>query len=423
MIQYYQLPQGAAVSFHDYPELPRGDAQVAANQMPLFFLRPQPSETSQVCALLHEPHHLLFNQESLALLCRPSGDTAQLKSSEPFCHLPEWLLQKINQRQVYTVNTAHSRWQERLKPTLAKRCRVHLAGLGDVGSTLLTGLRLMGRPDIETIGIFDLSEAKLQRWVHEINQISDLNYSDYPTVIPISESELFHCDLFIFCIARQVPGLEVKNTDVRMAQFDANRTIVEHYALKARAASYRGIFAVVSDPVDQLCLAAYQKSNENPYGHYDGQGLFPEQVKGYGLGVMNARAHYYASKHPQTAHFTAEGRVFGPHGQGLVVANSIENFDPTLSDHLTHQTLSANLVIREIGFKPFVAPALSSACLPLLSTLRGEWHYSTIFIGGVYFGCLNRWLSHGQEWETLHFPEILYQRLQQTYARLERFSC
>ncbi|WP_343186335.1 lactate dehydrogenase [Anoxynatronum sibiricum] len=343
--------------------------------------------------------------------------------NESVSQLPEWLVQKIKHQQVFLVNTAHPRWQDRLAFSFPRKKRVHLAGLGDVGSTLLTGLRLLGKDDIDCIGIFDLSESKLQRWINETNQIGDLNFPDYPPVLPLTEPQLFNCDLFIFCIARQVPGLEVKKTDVRMAQFDANRIIIEEYALKARAAKYQGIFAVVSDPVDQLCVAAYRKSNEDANGNYDGEGLIPEQVKGFGLGVMNARAHFYAKQHPDTIHFNQEGRVFGPHGQGLIVADSIDHFDPALSDLLTSQTLSANLVIREIGFKPFVAPALSSGCLPLLATLRGEWHYSTVFIGGVYFGCRNRWLTYGQEWETLIFPDALYQRLQDTYARLEQFPC
>lgn len=37
-----------------------------------------------------------------------------------------------------------------------KKWRVNVLGLGDVGGTLLTGLRLMGHGTIGEIGIFDL---------------------------------------------------------------------------------------------------------------------------------------------------------------------------------------------------------------------------------------------------------------------------
>ena len=53
---------------------------------------------------------------------------------------------------------------------------------------------------------------------------------------------------------------------------------------------------MVSDPVDPLCKAAFLASSKNEQGELDYMGLAPEQVKGYGLGVMNARALFYADK-------------------------------------------------------------------------------------------------------------------------------
>ena len=45
----------------------------------------------------------------------------------------------------------------------------------------------------------------------------------------------------------------------------------------------------------------------------------PEQIQGYGLGVMNARAAYFAKKTNVFNPFLKEGRAFGPHGQYLIV--------------------------------------------------------------------------------------------------------
>ena len=148
--------------------------------------------------------------------------------------------------------------------------------------------------------------------------------------------------------------------DVRMAQYRLNRELAALYAQKARQARYRGLFCVVSDPVDPLCRAALLESNRDEKGNLDGLGLFPHQVRGFGLGVMNARAVYYAKKDPRFTDFLTDGRSFGPHGEDLVLANSVSDYDDALSRELTEKVAHANLEMRRMGFKPYVAPAFSS---------------------------------------------------------------
>ncbi len=156
-----------------------------------------------------------------------------------------------------------------------------------------------------------------------------------------------------------------------MAQFENNAAIVKQYARMARAADFQGLWCAVSDPVDPLAKTAYLESNKDENGAWDGKGLRPEQVQGFGLGVMNARAAYYAKRDEKLSSFLTEGRSFGPHGTGLWIANSIDHYDEEVSRELTHRTVTANLVMRELGFKPYVAPALSSGALSILLTLRG----------------------------------------------------
>ena len=55
--------------------------------------------------------------------------------------------------------------------------------------------------------------------------------------------------------------------------------------------------------------------------------------------------------------------------------------------------------MREIGFKPYVAPALSSGALSILLTLRGEWHCGSVFLDGIFMGCKNRYTPAGVETE------------------------
>lgn len=352
----------------------------------------------------------LTEREGVASLCAAPGPEG----------LPRELTNAIRAGRVRAVNLAHPRFEELTAPLpRPEKVRVNLLALGDVGSTLLMGLRLMGGDVISSIGICDLREGVAQRWEFELNQIQLPGpYDALPPVEIVSPEQLFDGDVFLFCASRFVPDTAVKTGDVRMAQYRLNRELAALYAQKARQARYRGLFCVVSDPVDPLCRAVLTESNRAPSGEMDYQGLFSHQVRGFGLGVMNARAAYYARKDPRFASFLTEGRSFGPHGEDLVVANSIDRYDDGLSRLLTERTVHANLQMREMGFKPYVAPALSSGALSLLLCLRGQWHCSSTYLGGVFMGARNRVTAAGTELERLPLPRQLQDRLQITMDRL-----
>lgn len=303
-------------------------------------------------------------------------------------------------------------------PRIPSKCRVTLLALGDVGSTLLTGLRLMGGDVIGSVGICDVRPGVSDRWEFELNQIQSPDGAALPPVDIIAPEQLFDGDVFLFCASRMIPDTSVTAGDVRMAQYGLNRELVSVYARMARDRRYRGLFCVVSDPVDPLCRAVLTESNRAPGGGMDYQGLLTCQVRGFGLGVMNARAAYYARQDPRFASFLTDGRTFGPHGEDLVVANSIDRYDDGLSRLLTERTVHANLQMREMGFKPYVAPALSSGALSLLLCLRGQWHCSSTYLGGVFMGARNRVTAAGTELERLPLPRQLQDRLQTTMDRL-----
>lgn len=303
-------------------------------------------------------------------------------------------------------------------PVRRDRYRVHLLAMGDVGSTLAMGLRLMGGDVISTLGICDVREGVPQRWEFELSQIAGPGEDRLPPVEIVEPDRVLDCDVFLFCASRFVPDTEVKSGDVRMAQYELNRPLAAGYARMARERGFRGLFCVVSDPVDPLCRAVLLESNKNEAGELDYGGLFPHQVRGFGLGVMNARARYYARREPRFAAFLEDGRTFGPHGEGLVVANSISRYDDAVSRDLTERTKHANLEMRELGFKPYVAPALSSGALSLLLCLGGEWHCSSVFLDGVFMGVRNRTAPDGPEVERLPLPEPLLERLRETMEQL-----
>lgn len=288
-------------------------------------------------------------------------------------------------------------------------CRVNLVALGDVGGTVLLGLRLLGEGTIDSIGIYDLNEALLRRYEREINQVNYPDGRKLPNIEIISQDQLFDCDMFVFCASKGVPPIGASG-DVRMAQLEANKGLVSIYAKQAVSDNFQGIFAVVSDPVDPLCKASLLC------------GLDSGQIRGYGLGVMNARARYYAEKENKFSQYLSEGRAFGPHGEDLVIADSVINYNNDLSAELTELAVTSNMKTREDGFKPYIAPAMSSGALSLIATLKGDWHYSSLYLGegsnGAFLGCRNRRIKNGNEVENLQLDETLFERISKAYSNL-----
>lgn len=385
--------------------LPLPAAETAKGQ-PIFLYR-RPPESGRAA----------FSATALSQLTAAKEDVSWLDSRRvavtqaPPIEAAEWLTGGLR-----AVNFDHPRWRELAawQPKAGKK-RVHILAIGDVGSTIAMGLKLLGGDTVSAIGICDINEAATRRWEFELNQVTlPWQYNAMPPVEIVSQETLFDCDAFLFVASKGIPAVGSGVKDVRMAQFEANRGLVELYARKAREARFRGLFCVISDPVDPLSRAALLASNRDENGVYDGMGLLPQQVQGYGLGVMNARAAYYARQEERFASFLTEGRAFGPHGSGLVIANSIEHYDDALSRELTELALTANLKMRELGFKPYVAPALSSAAISVLLTLRGEWHYGSVCLGNIFMGVKNRYTPTGLETEDIPLPDALFARLTET---------
>ena len=339
----------------------------------------------------------------------------------PKIDLDDKLADALAEGSLTVVNRSRANWERALEPQKTGKKQVHILAIGDVGSTLLTGLKLLGGDVIDRIGICDLSEQLTARWEFEMGQVSlPWDYGAFPEVETVDVNHLFDCDVLVFVASKGIPPVGSGVRDVRMAQFESNAAIVRHYARMAREKQFRGLWAAVSDPVDPLAKTAYLESNRDENGVWDGMGLLPEQVQGYGLGVMNARAAYYAKRDVRFKSFLTDGRAYGPHGDGLWIANSLSHYDDDLSRALTEATVTANLKMRELGFKPYVAPALSSGALSLLLTLRGEWHYGSVFLDGVYMGCKNRYTPAGIETELLpSIPDALFAHITDAASKLK----
>lgn len=396
------------------PGLPLEPAQLPACGFPPLFLTDRDPHIGHAAWRATDPRQLTAPREGTAWL---DADRLPPASSD----LTPAALEAIRTGEVTAVNIRHPRWRDALdflRPRAGKK-RVHLLAVGDVGGTLLTALKLIGGDVISSIGICDLNQNTVARWTAEMGQISwPWDYGALPEVEPVEPARLFDCDVFLFAATKSIPAVGSDVRDVRMAQFAANRPLVESFARQAREANFRGLFAVMSDPVDPLCKAAFLASNQDASGQWDGQGLLAEQIQGFGLGVMNARAAWFAKQDPRFADFLTEGRSFGPHGRGLVIANSVVHYDDALSRELTELVETANLRIRDLGFKPYVAPAVSSGAMQLLLTLRGDWHCGSVCLGDVWFGVRNRYTPHGLETESLSLPDALFARLAETETLL-----
>ena len=408
---YYYRENGACFA-SQLPGLPLPKSTLPEPDVPLTFLFDTPPENRRASFCVTDPRQLTA-PESVAWL-----DPGRIGGTSP--ELPEELSLRIARRTLRAVNLRHPKWRDATGSTLGpRRKRVHLLAVGDVGGTMLIGLKLLGGDCIETLGICDLNPNIVARWTAEMSQIAwPWDYDALPNVRAVDPEHLFDCDVFLFAATKAVPAVDSEVPDVRMAQLEANRAIVEHYARKARDAEFRGQFIVLSDPVDPLCRAAYLASNLGEDGCRDERGLRAEQIQGFGLGVMNARAAALARQEVKYRSFLEEGRSFGPHGEGLVIANSIARYDDEISRQLTERVKTANLRIRELGFKPYVAPALSSGAFQLLLTLRGQWHCGSVCLGGVWFGCRCRNTPAGLETEELALPDALYARLLETEQSL-----
>jgi malate/lactate dehydrogenase len=396
---YYKYKNKYLFSLEDNYDYERIES-IPDNLCELYFLYKFDSNKSKRAYSLSHPSDIFIKEENLNML----------KLVDTYDEIPVCIRELVSERKVKAVNTDYKNFEDCFLFEDSTKKIVNILALGDVGSTLLTGLKLLGGNSISSIGIYDRSPDKIKRWEYEMNQTSyPFDFYDLPEVKPIEKDNLFDCDMFVFCASKGVPPVGAENIDVRMVQFEENAKLIKEYAKMSADANFKGIFAVVSDPVDLLCATVLKEGNGK---------LAPEQIKGYGLGVMNSRAAYYAKKHEEFSSYLTEGRAFGPHGNDLIIANSIINYDDDLSKELTRLTVEANLQVRKTGFKPYIAPALSSGAISLILTLEGKWHYSSNYLGGAFMGAKNRNLPSGLEIEKISMPDTLFSRIEKTYKSL-----
>lgn len=119
----------------------------------------------------------------------------------------------------------------------------------------------------------------------------------------------------------------------------------------------------------------------------------------------------------------SSGAVFGPHGQELIVANDTgEKYDDVLSQKLTAETVTANLLVRDLGFKPYIAPGLSSARSVFCGRSPGQWHNGAVPMDGAYWGCQSRMTRYGPELLRRPLHPVLMKRMMEAHKHLKEFD-
>ena len=243
MFNYYTYQHKILFTRLKYPTLQEiSENEASLVQEKIFYLYDLPPSISRKTFCISHPSLLFIEKEGLELLDLQNNDKYPI---------PKWIFDKIEQRTVQGINTQYSNWVELLESPYPTQWKINMVGTGDVGGILATGLRLIGGNDILEIGLYGKDPDSTKRWEYEINQIlSPFSNQPFPRVKIINENQLFDCDLFIFCASAGVPPLGQEKTDVRMAQFEGNAKIISSYAKLGRQSNFKGIFAVVSDPVE-----------------------------------------------------------------------------------------------------------------------------------------------------------------------------
>ncbi|WP_040212186.1 hypothetical protein [Clostridium polynesiense] len=410
---YYKINENILISEDIIPNYKKlKEEEIKAPQGNIFFAMKKPPLLYRSIFKIYDEDILNYSSEGVELLNRNNN---HLKN------YPKWIYNAMEKGDAYFINTGYPLWMDFIKDDNTKKSRydINVIGLGDVGGILSSGLKLLGEGVIGSIGLYDRNENKVIRWKNEISSIIDINETEDIKVKALNEDEIFNCDVLVFCVSVGVPEINASVNDVRMVQFQGNKDIISHYAKEARIRNFSGIFAVVSDPVDLLCKAVFLESNKDLNGNYDFKGIPSHRIRGYGLGVMNARAKYYSESHGIYSNYDKEGRVFGPHGEGLIAANSISNYNSSLSEAITSLTKNANLEVRASGFKPYIAPALSSGAISIIATLKEDWHYASTFLGGIFMGTRCRYNeAYGTILEKYNLPQKLFKKLKETEAYL-----
>ena len=146
---YYKIGDKICCSFNG--NLSYEKAEMPHPGTPLTFLFEREPGTGRDSFKVNSPLLLFQEAENVSWL---SSRKLEAQAAKKNCELDEAVEAAITQDVMRAVNRLHPDFETILaeKPQKTKK-RVHVLAIGDVGSTLLTGLHLLGGDCISSIGI------------------------------------------------------------------------------------------------------------------------------------------------------------------------------------------------------------------------------------------------------------------------------
>jgi hypothetical protein len=287
----------------------------------------------------------------------------------------------------------------------ANGVRLCIAGLGDVGTTLAIVLASMPSAvsGIGTIKIFDINPEKRQRWNYELSQINSPE-NNLPDIEVATRDNLEECDVFVFAMSKRVPAPGKEKGDVRLQQFRDNSGILMEYVTPLAARHFKGIVAILSDPVELLARYAITQTAGS---------LNPMQFVGLGLGVMHARAMSFNG-------WSDRLWIFGMHGHLTGIIDSIETYSESRSAALAKKVTTINLKMRQEGIKPYVAPAVSSGVYSLICMLNERPFWGSIWTGREVWGSKIRRMNGYWQWQSEAFSDRQIEKMMENRNAIDK---
>lgn len=306
---------------------------------------------------------------------------------------------------VACVNTA---WPIRAQKNWLKRSietqsplQIGILGLGRIGfeaaKTLLVSAYLGQKTgsdfQMKALNIYDDKEKKGQ--IMELKHIANSEGVEINQCQNIDEV-LNASDVVLFIASDAVPSLNITSEqqgDVRLMQFEYNLKILKHIVEIAKKVNFTGQLVVVSDPPEHLSTAVNssiaQRVSVDPNSD--------EVIGNHQVPAMAGRLNWARAlsivretrDQELLRKFLTDGMVFGPHGPGIVVADSVTEFDAVKSEELGKRLGSINYEVRKAGKLPFDAPGINLG-LGIGELLRGETVPVSLNINGVTTGVSGR---------------------------------
>jgi len=228
--------------------------------------------------------------------------------------------------------------------------KIAIIGAGSVGATLAFDLCVKG--SVNEIALIDSNREKAEAEILDIKQGSPLGRS-----VKVEAADYGSCRdsglVVITAGARQKPG------ETRVDLMDRNIGIMKSIVKAILDSGFRGIFLVITNPVDVLTWVAFAES-----------GFPAHRVIGSGTILDSARLREYVARHCKVNPQNIHGYVLGEHGDtsfpawSLVTIGGIHfnEFCPVCGACADLETFKQNTMkeVREAAYK--IIEAKGSTC-------------------------------------------------------------